>query len=88
VLDAELSGSCAGIDRSSVQFLPRTVTSGNLVVNRIVLKVPIVGDKDFDIPPSPSRSAFDAPMDLGTHRSRVVVRRPQASLAVRRLRWR
>ncbi|MEO8700707.1 MAG: hypothetical protein ABI867_11720 [Kofleriaceae bacterium] len=69
VLDSAFTGTCAGVEGTSVQFLASTTTSGTLVLkSKIVLTVPIVGDKDFEIPtitvPIP---AVTADMDLGTH---------------------
>jgi hypothetical protein len=68
VIRSALTGSCAGIDGKSVQFLASTSTGGTLVVkSEIVISVPIAGDKTFTIPSlSIDIPAIDAAMDMGT----------------------
>jgi hypothetical protein len=61
-------GVCAGVADSKVQYLGATSTSGKLLLKpTIVIKIPIKGDKSFDLPvvtvPIPAR---DVAMDLGT----------------------
>lgn len=67
-INSNLWGVCAGVDQGSVQFLAEAATSATIVLkSKIVISVPFVGDKEFEIP----EIRFDtgqikAPLDLGT----------------------
>jgi hypothetical protein len=66
-MTSELRGSCASFEGTSAKFTATTSTSANLIIKpKIVLKVPVVGDKDFGLPdvkvPVP---AIAAALDLG-----------------------
>jgi hypothetical protein len=63
-----LAGRCASFEGNSAKFLATTSTSAKIMLqSKIVLQVPVVGDKDFGLPtieiPVP---AFSAPLDLGS----------------------
>jgi hypothetical protein len=66
-VNSTLTGICAGLDANKVQFLAETATNATIVLKpKIVITVPIVGDKEFLIPEiSFNTPALKAPMDLG-----------------------
>jgi hypothetical protein len=66
---SELRGICAGTADGKVQWRGATKTSGKLILRpTIVVKIPVKGDKSFDLPEIPvTIPARDVALDLGTH---------------------
>ncbi len=67
-VNSTLTGICAGLDQKKIQFLTETATSAMIVLKpKIVISVPVIGDKEFAIPEITIRTpAIKAPMDMGT----------------------
>jgi hypothetical protein len=65
---SELSGTCAGVADGKVTWRAATKTSGKLILKpTIVVKIPIKGDKSFDLPEIPvDIPARDGVLDLGS----------------------
>jgi hypothetical protein len=70
-ISSELSGDCASMDPDALtaSYLATTRTSGKLIVkSKVVIMVPVVGDRTFDIPTfNIDIPAASATMDLGVH---------------------
>jgi hypothetical protein len=68
-VSSAVTGTCAGIDDGKVTWRAKATTTGKLILKpTIVVKIPIKGDKSFDLPAIPvDIPARDAALDLGTH---------------------